>query len=140
MRLAIVGTGISGLYTAWRLAGEHDLTLFESKNYVGGHTHTVDVEEDGQLLPVDTGFIVFNERNYPNFINMLAELDVDHQPSDMSFSFSCRQTGLEYRGGRRLKGLFAQRRNLCDPRFCAWFVRLPDLTVSPKNWWPARRA
>ncbi len=117
MRLAIVGTGISGLYTAWRLGSEHDLTLFESKKYVGGHTHTVDVEEDAQVLPVDTGFIVFNERNYPNFIKMLAELGVDHQPSDMSFSFSCRQTGLEYRGGRRLKGLFAQRRNLLSPSF-----------------------
>ena len=117
MRLAIVGTGISGLYTAWKLQGHHDLTLFESKSYAGGHTHTVDVEEGPRTLAVDTGFIVFNERNYPGFMAMLAELGVAHQPSDMSFSFSCRQTGLEYRGGRKLKGLFAQRRNLVRPSF-----------------------
>ena len=117
MRIAIIGSGIAGLYSAWRLNAGHDVTVFEAKDYAGGHTHTVDAELDGQDLAVDTGFIVFNERNYPLFTKMLAELGVAHQASDMSFSFSCRDSGLEYRGGERFKGLFAQRRNLLRPSF-----------------------
>ncbi len=140
MRLAIVGTGISGLYTAWRLNGRHELTLFESKPYIGGHTHTVDVDEGDRSLPVDTGFIVFNHHNYPNFVAMLEQLGVPHQHSDMSFSFSCRKTGLEYRGGQNLKGLFAQRSNLVRPSFLrmlrdiARFNNCADeLVASPAN-------
>lgn len=117
VQIAIVGTGISGLYTGHRLHADHDITLYEAKSCVGGHSHTVDVELAGQTLAIDTGFIVFNEPNYPRFTAMLDTLKVPHQASDMSFSYSCRDTGLEYRGGPWLIGLFAQRRNLLRPSF-----------------------
>jgi predicted NAD/FAD-binding protein len=138
LHIAIIGTGISGLYAARRLSQRHTVTLFEAKHYAGGHTHTVDVEAEGRRLAIDTGFIVFNEHNYPGFCGMLGELGVTHQPSDMSFSFSCRETGLEYRGGPRLVGLFAQRTNLFRGSFLrmlrdiAQFNRCgPELIGSP---------
>jgi predicted NAD/FAD-binding protein len=117
VQIAIVGTGISGLYTGHRLHADHDITLYEAKSCVGGHSHTVDVELAGQTLAIDTGFIVFNERNYPRFTAMLDTLNVPHQASDMSFGYSCRETGLEYRGGPWLVGLFSQRINLLRPSF-----------------------
>ena len=75
-RIAIVGTGISGLVAAHKLYRDHDITVYEANDYIGGHTHTIDVERNGQTWPVDTGFIVFNERNYTNFIALLDELDL----------------------------------------------------------------
>lgn len=116
MRIAIIGSGISGLHAAWRLSGEHDVTVFEANDYVGGHTNTRDVVWDGQHYAIDTGFIVFNDWTYPNFIAMLRELDVAWQPSDMSFSLQCERTGLEY-NGTSLNSVFAQRRNLFRPSF-----------------------
>ena len=116
MRIAIVGSGISGLYAAWKLGREHDVTLFEANDYAGGHTNTRDVEWEGKHYAIDTGFIVFNDWTYPNFIAMLQELDVAWQPSDMSFSLKCDRTGLEY-NGTSLNSLFAQRRNLFRPSF-----------------------
>ena len=110
MKIAIVGGGISGLVAGYRLHKEHDVTLFESADYPGGHTNTVDVELEGSNFAVDTGFIVFNDRTYPNFIRLLDELKVDSQPTQMTLSVSCQRTGLEYRGAD-LNGLFAQRRN-----------------------------
>ena len=86
MRIAVVGAGVSGLYAAWRLSSEHDVTLYEAADYPGGHTATVDVDHGGRTWAVDTGFIVFNDWTYPNFIAMLTELGVAWQPSDMSFS------------------------------------------------------
>ncbi len=116
MKIAIIGTGISGLTAAWRLCRTHDLTLFEANDYVGGHTHTVEVEAGGQRHAVDTGFIVFNDWTYPNFIALLEQLGVASQPTTMSFSVRCERTGLEY-NGESLNTLFAQRRNLFRPSF-----------------------
>ena len=116
MKLAIIGTGISGLVAAYRLRGRHDVTLFEALDYVGGHTNTVDVEWDGERHAIDTGFIVYNDWTYPNFIALLDELGVASQPTTMSFSVRDERTGLEY-NGHSLSTLFAQRRNLLRPSF-----------------------
>lgn len=111
MRIAVIGSGISGMVAAYLLHREHDVSVFEANDYVGGHTHTLDVALDGRTLPVDTGFIVFNERTYPNFVRLLRGLKVPWQNSDMSFSVHCERTGLEY-SPSSLGGLFVQRRNL----------------------------
>jgi predicted NAD/FAD-binding protein len=118
-RVAVVGSGISGLGVAWSLAQEADpvhVTLFEAGPYFGGHTNTVDVTLGGVTHGVDTGFLVFNERTYPHLIRLLAELGVETAPSDMSFSVQVRQAGLEW-SGNSLDTVFAQRRNLLRPRF-----------------------
>lgn len=114
--IAIIGTGISGLVCGYLLHRDYQVTLYEANDRVGGHTNTVDVETPGGPLSVDTGFIVFNDWTYPNFIKLLDELDVASQPSDMSFSVQSEATGLEY-NGTSLNSLFAQRRNLLSPRF-----------------------
>ncbi len=116
MRIAIVGTGISAMTAAFLLHGRHELTVFDKASYVGGHTNTLDVTIGGQSYPVDTGFIVFNDWTYPNFIRLLDRLGVESRASTMSFSVACDQTGLEYNGGS-ITGLFAQKRNLASPRF-----------------------
>ncbi|RNC67782.1 MAG: FAD-dependent oxidoreductase [Desulfuromonadales bacterium] len=111
MRLAIIGGGIAGLATAHLLCGDHEVTLFEANDYLGGHTHTVDVTLEETTWAVDTGFIVFNERTYPNFIRLLERLGVASQPSVMSFSVTSERSGLEY-CATNLDTLFAHRRNL----------------------------
>lgn len=111
MRIAIIGSGISGLAAGWYLSRKHEVSLFEKEPRLGGHTNTVIVESGGDPIPVDTGFIVHNDRTYPNLIRLLAELGVETQSSDMSFSVSCRQTGFEY-SSRGINGFFAQRSNL----------------------------
>jgi predicted NAD/FAD-binding protein len=116
MKIAIVGAGIAGNTAAYRLRREHEITVFEAADYVGGHTHTVDVAVAGQHFAVDTGFIVFNDRTYPQFSALLAELGVESQATSMSFSVSCERTGLEY-NGTSLAALFADRRNLVRPSF-----------------------
>jgi uncharacterized protein len=116
MKIAIIGTGIAGNVAAWRLCREHDITVFEAGSHIGGHTHTHTIDDDGRPLAIDTGFIVFNDRTYPNFIALLDELGVPSQPSEMSFGFKCEQTGLEYKG-HSINTLFAQRRNLLRPSF-----------------------
>ena len=116
MRIAIVGTGISGLVAAHHLHRDHDITVFEADTRIGGHTNTVDVVLDGRPVAVDTGFIVYNERNYPAFSALLRELGVATQPSDMSFGVSDPGSGLEY-SSRGARGVFAQPRNLLRPRF-----------------------
>ena len=107
MRVAIIGSGISGLVCAAKLAKRNDVEVFERNDWIGGHTHTVDVEHEGGEYAVDTGFIVYNERNYPNFSTMLAELEVETQPTRMTFGFSSERTGLEY-SGSSLDGIFAR--------------------------------
>jgi predicted NAD/FAD-binding protein len=115
MRIAIVGTGISGLVAAHRLHREHQITVYEAADRIGGHTHTVPVQGEDGTLWIDTGFIVFNDRNYPNFEALLAELGVATQPSHMGFSVADGSGRFEYSGTPR--GLFARRANLFDPRF-----------------------
>ncbi|NIS78959.1 MAG: NAD(P)-binding protein [Anaerolineales bacterium] len=116
MKIAIIGTGISGMVAAHLLHEDHDIVIYEAEDYVGGHTHTIEVQRAGATYAVDTGFIVFNERNYPNFVKLLKRLDVPWQPSGMSFSFRDERTGLEYRPSS-LSTLFVQRRNLRRPSF-----------------------
>jgi uncharacterized protein len=116
MRIAVIGSGISGMVAAYRLCREHDVTVFESDSRVGGHTHTVDVDYQGRGYAVDTGFIVYNDWTYPNFIRLLDEIHVPWQPSQMSFSVRCENSGLEY-NGTSLNSLFAQRRNIVRPAF-----------------------
>jgi predicted NAD/FAD-binding protein len=116
MKIAIVGSGISGNVVAHRLHREHDITVYEAGSHIGGHTHTHSVEQAGRRYEVDTGFIVFNDRTYPNFIALLDELGVASQESSMSFSVRNEASGLEY-NGTTLNSLFAQRRNLLRPSF-----------------------
>lgn len=114
--IAIVGTGISGLTAAYILCREYDITLFEANHYIGGHTNTVDVYENDTKYAIDTGFIVFNEKTYPNFTKLLKQLDVKKQKSNMSFSVSSYKNNLEY-SGDTLNSLFSQRKNLVNPKF-----------------------
>ena len=119
MRIAIVGAGVSGLVAAHVLHGVHDVTLFEANDYPGGHTRTVRVETDGGAWDVDTGFIVCNDRNYPNFLRLLDRLGVATQPSDMSFGVSDAVGDFEYTGASP-NGLYAKRSHLVTP----WFQRM----------------
>ena len=116
MKIAIIGSGISGLVTAYLLSKDHEITVFEANDYIGGHTHTVDVDINGVNYPVDTGFIVFNEKTYPNFVQLLKRLNVAWQPSTMSFSVRSDQTGLEF-SPSNLQSLFVQKNNLFRPSF-----------------------
>jgi predicted NAD/FAD-binding protein len=116
MRIAIVGTGIAGNTVAYKLRDEHDVTVYEASSYIGGHTNTIDVFDGDRKIAVDTGFIVFNDRTYPNFIELLDEIGQESQPSVMSFSVSSADSKLEYNGSG-LNALFAQRRNILRPPF-----------------------
>ena len=117
-RVAVIGSGISGLSVAHALGSEAQVTLFEAGSHFGGHTHTVDVALEGTTYGVDTGFLVFNERTYPKLIRLFADLGVATAPSDMSFSVQVPQVGLEW-SGNSLDTVFSQRRNLLRPRFLA---------------------
>lgn len=116
-RVAVIGSGAAALGAAWRLSRHHQVTIFEKNAHVGGHANTVEVRRpDGGVVAVDTGFIVYNERNYPNLIRMLDQLQVPTQATDMSFAVSLDGGRMEYSGGD-LAGLFGQYRNLVRPRF-----------------------
>ena len=116
MRIAIIGSGISGMTSAYLLSEDHEVVVYEANDYIGGHTNTVDVSLNGQQYAVDTGFIVFNEKTYPNFVKLMKRLDVGWQNSVMSFSVQCDKTGLEF-SPSNFNSLFIQRRNLLRPSF-----------------------
>jgi predicted NAD/FAD-binding protein len=116
MKIAIIGSGIAGLTSAYLLNRNHEITVFEAGDWIGGHTHTVDVQVEGQSYAVDTGFIVFNNWTYPNFIRLLSQLGVGFKDTEMSFSVSDPVSGVEY-NGNNLNSLFAQRSNLISPKF-----------------------
>ena len=116
MKIAVIGSGISGLACAYHLAQRHNVTLFESEPRLGGHAHTVEVDIRGATHAVDTGFIVYNEKTYPDFTRLLAELGVVTRPAEMSFGMACERTGLEW-SSRGLRGLFATPRIALRPPF-----------------------
>ena len=112
-KIAIIGSGISGLLSGYILARRHDVTVFEAGNEIGGHTATKTVSVAEGEFAVDTGFIVFNDRTYPNFLKLLSQLGVAYQPTEMGFSVACQRTGFEY-SGTSFNGVFAQRKNIVD--------------------------
>jgi len=120
MKIAIIGSGISGLGAAYLLAPHHEISVFEKNAYIGGHSRTIEVPTGDHMTPVDTGFIVFNNWNYPNLLGLFKELDVPYQNSDMSFGVSIDDGWLEYGSG----GMFAQKRNLVRP---AYYKMLADI-------------
>jgi predicted NAD/FAD-binding protein len=133
LKIAVVGSGISGMSAAWHLSHRHDVTVYEQADRIGGHSNTVD-----SPIPVDTGFIVYNEANYPNLTALFRYLDVPTELSDMSFAVSLDDGRLEY-GGSNLGQLFAQKRNLLNPRFwsmlrdLARFYRLAPAFTEPEG-------
>lgn len=123
--VAVVGAGVSGLTAAYLLSRSHDVTLYEADHRLGGHAHTHDVTDtDGHQHAVDSGFIVHNDRTYPLLRRLFAELGVQARPTEMSMSIRCEECGLEYAGGRGLKGLLAQPHRLLDPRFLRMLVQV----------------
>ncbi|QIL20560.1 FAD-dependent oxidoreductase [Thermomonas sp. HDW16] len=123
MRIAIIGSGISGLSAAWLLSRQHEVVLYEAGDYLGGHTDTHEVDVDGRTLHVDTGFIVHNPQHYPLLTRLFDQLGVASQPTTMGFSVQDERTGLEY-NATSLDGLFCQRRNLASPRFLGMLADL----------------
>ena len=115
-RIAVIGAGVSGLTAAWLLSEQHDVDVFEAGDYAGGHTNTERVEAGGRTWPVNTGFIVFNDWTYPNFIKLMDRLGVPSEVSEMSFSVDCHSSGLQY-NGTSLNTLFAQRKNVLNVSF-----------------------
>jgi len=116
LRVAVIGSGIAGLSCAWLLHKQHSVTVYEADDRIGGHSHTVEAPDDAGPIPVDTGFIVYNEANYPNLTALFRHLQVPNQPAEMSFGVSLDEGDLEY-GSAHLGALFAQPANLINPRF-----------------------
>ena len=116
LKIAVIGSGISGLSCAWLLSKRHNVDLFEKNSYFGGHANTQEISLNSSKINVDTGFIVFNSLNYPNLCNLFDILNVDTYESDMSFSVSNSIENLEY-GGENFNTIFAQKSNIFKPRF-----------------------
>lgn len=121
-RVAVIGSGVSGLTAAYVLRRDWDVTVYEADDRIGGHAHTHTVDDTDGTHRVDSGFIVHNDRTYPLLRRLFAELDVEVHPTEMSMSIHCDGCGLEYAGGRGALGIFAQRRRLADPRYLAMLV------------------
>lgn len=121
--IAIIGTGIAGMSAAHFLNKHFDITLFEKNNYVGGHTNTITVDEEGTPINIDTGFMVFNHATYPNLLRLFTELNVPTKKTSMSFSVQHLPTGLEF-SGSGLNGLFAQRKNILRPRYIRMLLQI----------------
>ncbi len=132
-KVAIIGSGISGLTCAWKLANDHEVTVFEQNDYLGGHTHTVAVNVGSGRYEIDTGFIVCNNRTYPNFLQLLNEWNVEVQKTTMSFSVACELNGLEY-NGTTLNSLFAQRKNILSPYFWRLLFGILRFNKAAKQW------
>jgi predicted NAD/FAD-binding protein len=139
MKIAIIGSGISGLTASYLLNKKHEITLFEKNDYIGGHTHTHDITIGEQTFNVDSGFIVYNEKTYPNFIRLLDILNVERQKTTMGFSVKSEQKNIEY-AGNSLKSVFAQKRNYFRPSFLRMLTDIisfnkkakADLSISPQ--------
>ena len=120
MKIAVIGSGISGLSAAYYLSKKHHVDLFEKEDHFGGHSNTIDIEINDKKIPVDVGFIVFNHQTYPHLINFFKEINVDIEKSDMSFSVSVENTQFEY-CGKGLKGIFSNKSNLFNIEFIKMF-------------------
>ena len=133
-KIAVIGSGISGLSCAWALAKTKKVTLFEKENYFGGHTNTIKLENEkkGKFFYVDSGFIVFNEINYPNFVNFLKSLKVSSYQSDMSFSVSMKNRSFEY-GGKNLRALFIQKENIFNLDFWRMLIDIARFFYSAEK-------
>ena len=120
MKIAVVGSGISGLSAAYYLSKKHKVDLFEKEDHFGGHSHTIDVLINNKKVSVDIGFIVFNHETYPNLINFFNENHVEIEKSDMSFSVNVKGTNIEY-CGKGLRGMFSNKLNILNPKFLRMF-------------------
>lgn len=131
-RIAVIGSGISGLVCAYLLSRKHDVHLFEANESLGGHTHTVAVENTDETVNIDCGFIVFNKKTYPNFTKLLELENIAYQPSEMSFSFYDPENGFYY-NGHSLNSLFADKRNLTNPFFYTMLIDILKFNFSSKR-------
>jgi predicted NAD/FAD-binding protein len=132
MKIAIIGSGISGLTSAYYLHQNHQIKIFEANNYIGGHTNTHHIIRNNKDYFVDTGFIVFNKKTYPLFIKLLEEIGVKYNKTSMSFSVSCQKSGLEY-NGTNLDSLFADRLNLLRPSFYLFIKGILDFNKKARD-------
>ena len=121
MKIAVIGSGISGLSAAYYLSKKYKVDLFEKEDHFGGHSYTYDINENDKKVPVDLGFIVFNKLTYPNLINFFNELKVHYEKSDMSFSVSVKNSTIEY-GGPGFNALFARKNNLTQFVHLKWVL------------------
>ena len=132
MKIAIVGSGISSLTAAYKLNPFFDITVFEKNDYIGGHTNTINLNEAGRNLAIDTGFIVFNKKTYPNFVALMDELKVGYQKTSMSFGVQCERTGLVY-NGTNFNKMFAQRKNILKPSFYRFLFGIAKFNQKAKE-------
>lgn len=133
LKIAVIGGGVAGITVAYLLQRRHDVTLYEKNEYVGGHTHTIAIEEGPDAgIGVDTGFIVLNDRTYPLFNEFLSQLQVPIQKTDMSFSYTCRRTDLQY-ASRNINTIFAQRLNLLRPSFWGMLLGIIQLNAKARR-------
>ena len=125
-KIAIIGSGISGLYLAWKISKKFNVTVYEKNNYFGGHSNTINVKLK-KKIPVDTGFIVFNKKNYPNLVNLFKKLNISIEKSNMSFAIDLKNQDFYYSG--TLKGLFAQKRNLIKKSYWIMLIEIINFYI-----------